>query len=54
MDAFNDDIYELKLERRKCSSERCQCDVEWGTCPGITNCPYSGYEQGEENEPQPT
>jgi hypothetical protein len=53
MDAFNDDIYELKLERKKGRSERCQCDVKWGTCPGPKTCPYSDYNQGEEHEQEP-
>jgi len=33
---------------KKKRSERCQCDVEFGTCPGVEICPYSDVEQGEE------
>jgi hypothetical protein len=48
----NDDFGDTSIKRRKIT--RCQCDVEWGTCPGVNNCPYSGIEysnieQGEEN-----
>ena len=27
---------------------RCQCDVEFGTCPGPTNCPNSDCNQGDD------
>jgi hypothetical protein len=33
---------------KKARPHHCQCDVEFGTCPGPINCPYSG--EGEENE----
>lgn len=52
----NWDEYEQERERyygeirRKKASERCVCDVEYGMCPGRSTCPYSGDEQGEENE----
>jgi hypothetical protein len=52
-----DVVAELRSEvQSNKRSTRCQCDVEWGKCPGPQacpfsgygeTCPYSGFEQGE-------
>lgn len=49
-----DEVDDLETEvafkrRSKIANVRCQCDVEFGECPGVTNCPYSDYK-GEEDE----
>ncbi len=45
-----DEVTELASEiRSNKASIRCQCDVEFGECPGVINCPNSDY-QGDEDE----
>lgn len=45
-----DELAELRAEERfRVRSQRCQCNVEWGVCPGPANCPFSGVEQGEDD-----
>lgn len=47
MKQFIDDLAPDVEPKQK---QRCVCDVEFGTCPGRQQCPYSGEEDEDDAE----